>query len=99
MSHLRLIGGPKPPRKRWEPRQPFLTSDQHRAAKAALRGLVRARFGSQERMSEAIGMRPDTVVNALRARGRVSAEVLVRTALTCSIPVEQLITPGPRRVT
>lgn len=64
-----------------------MTSDQQRAATASLRGLVR-RYGSQRKLSTALGLHPDTLVNALCKRGRITSEILVRAALITKKPLD-----------
>ena len=97
MSHLRLVGTEAPPKRRKGTRpSPVLTEDQERAFKAAVRGLASKRFGSLVKMSLAIGYTRRALSNMLSARGRVTGDLVLRVALACSIPVEVLITPGPR---
>lgn len=95
---LRLVRD-EPPRQRRRGHRPqrVLSPEQERAAKAALRGLSK-RAGSQRKLSAALGLHPDTIVNVLGKRGRVTADVLLRAAFYTKTPVEVLITPGPREV-
>jgi hypothetical protein len=99
VSHLRIVKDepPKPRRSGRFRAAPTLTPVQERAAKASLRGLCR-RYGSQRKLSAALGLHPDTLVNALCNKRRISAEILVRAALITKTPLEVLVTLGPQRV-
>jgi lambda repressor-like predicted transcriptional regulator len=99
MSHLKLVTpeAAKPSRRKGFRVTPTLKPEQERAAKASLRGLCR-RYGSQRKLSAALGLHPDTLVNALCKKGRISAEILVRAALITKTPLEVLLTPGPHGV-
>lgn len=100
MSHLRVVGAPESRKRRKGVRPPPVLSAEHqRAAKASIRGLAAKRFGSIGKMSKALGYHEDSIQNALNPRGRISPEILLRVALACSVPVETMITPGPRVVT
>ena len=100
-SHLRVVRDelPKPRRRKGLRAPPVLSLEQDRAAKVALRGLAVKRYGSLAAMSRALGYYPHTLANVLCKRGRVTPEILLRAALACSVPVEGMITPGPREVT
>lgn len=94
---LRLVkDAPKVPRRHGHRAPPVLSKEQERVANAAIRGLAVKRFGSLTKMSQALGLHPDSVKNALGRRGRVTAEMVLRVALVTRTPVEAMITPGPR---
>lgn len=96
--HLRIVRDELPkPRASRGFRSTALSAEQERAAKVSLRGLSR-KWGSQRKLSAALGLHPDTLVNALCRNNRISAEILVRAALITKTPLEALITLGPQKV-
>lgn len=99
MSHLKVVGGPEPPKPRkWMKPKPALSDEQDRAAKAAIRALATKRFKNLAEMSRALGYNRAWLSGALSPARRVNCCLLVRVVLLCAVPLESLVTPGPREV-
>jgi hypothetical protein len=97
--HLHVVRDEPPAKRRRGARPPpVLTVEQERTVRASLRGLARSRYGTLAGMSEALGLHRNSIRQALGKRRGVSAEILLRAALATGVPVERLITPGPREV-